>query len=55
MEKYQKVQCFWSVIKKTMKNVQTGNSTVLEIKQLVYNGKVDARVFTTTFLESGRL
>jgi hypothetical protein len=55
MEKYQKVQGFWSIIKNTMKNVQTGNSTVLEIKQLVYNGKVDARVFTTTFLESGRL
>ncbi len=37
-----------------MKNVQTGHSTKLEIKQIVLDKKLPARVFSRNFLETGK-
>jgi len=54
-EKIEKVQNYWSILQTTMKNVQTGHSTVLAIKKLVYDEKLNRALFTTQFLSAGRI
>ena len=48
------VQGFWTVMRMEMKNVQTGHSTVIEMKNPQYNvGGVDKNMFTVSKLEKG--
>ena len=53
-DRIEKVQGYWSIITTTMKNVQTGHSTVLSMKKLVYDETLNPALFTTKFLKSGR-
>ena len=53
-DRIEKVQGYWTIIKTTMKNVQTGHSTVLSMKKLVYDEKLNPALFTTKFLKTGR-
>ena len=53
-EQIAQVQGHWSIIKNRMTNNRTGHATLLEIKKLVYDSEIDERVFSTTFLETGR-
>jgi len=48
------VQGFWTVMRMEMKNVQTGHSTIIEMKNPQYNvGGVDKNMFTVSKLEKG--
>lgn len=55
-----KVQGIWSIFTTTMKNMETGHKTVLEIAQkngkdlLKYNGKMNPKRFTQSFIKTGR-
>ena len=48
-----KIQDFWTICKMEMKNVQTGHSTVIEVKNSQYDGKIDKDLFTVAKLEKG--
>ena len=48
-----KIQDFWSICKMEMKNVQTGHSTVIEVKNTQYDVKIDKDLFTVAKLEKG--
>ncbi len=50
-----KIQGHWTPLETTMKNVQTGHSTVIIITKIVYNTKLPDGIFTTRFLRTGRL
>lgn len=54
VKRLEKVQGFWTIIDTTMTNVQTGHSTALNIKKLVYNQDVPEGLFTVNFLRTGR-
>ena len=54
-EKLEKIQGYWSILANTMKNVQTGHATTLEIMKVVYDEKINSRLFTTRFLETGKI
>ncbi|MBN1647048.1 MAG: outer membrane lipoprotein-sorting protein [Spirochaetales bacterium] len=54
-DKIARVQDIWTRIKFRMTNNQNGHSTMLEIKKLVYDSDINIRVFSTNFLETGRL
>lgn len=49
------IQGHWTPMKTTMKNVQTGHYTVIEVKKMVYNEKLPDGIFTSRFLQTGRL
>ena len=49
-----KVQGFWTKHRMEMKNVQTGHSTIIVMKNPQYNVKVDASMFTVNRLEKGK-
>lgn len=51
---YKLVDGYWTPMKLTMTNVQSGHSTALTMLQMVYNKPIPAGVFTTRFLETGR-
>ncbi len=53
-DRIEKVQDYWSIITTTMKNVQTGHSTSLSMKKLVYDEKLNPALFSTQFLKTGR-
>ncbi len=53
-DRIENVQGLWTIIKTTMKNVQTGHSTVLSIQKLVYNENLNPALFSTQFLKTGR-
>lgn len=46
-----KIQDFWTICKMEMKNVQTGHSTVIEVKNSQYDVKIDKDLFTVAKLE----
>ena len=48
-----KIQDFWTICKMEMKNVQTGHSTVIEVKNTQYDVKIDKDIFTVAKLEKG--
>lgn len=48
-----KIQDFWTICKMEMKNVQTGHSTVIEVKNSQYDVKIDKDLFTVAKLEKG--
>lgn len=52
-ENITKVDGYWTVLKKTMRNVQTDHQTVYELKDVVYDKTVDANYFTVSALERG--
>ncbi len=54
-EKIEQVQGYWTILKTSMKNVQTGHSTVLTMQKLVYNEKLARSLFSTQFLSAGRI
>ena len=54
VRRIEKVQGFWTTIETTMENVQTGHSTELNIKKLVYNQDIPEGLFTVNFLQAGR-
>ena len=52
--KIENVQGFWTVMHMEMKNVQTGHSTIIEMKNPQYNiSGVDKSMFTVSKLEKG--
>jgi len=53
-ERIETVQGYPTVINTTMKNVQTGHATKLNIQKLRYNEDLEDGLFTVNFLESGR-
>lgn len=55
VSKMEKVQGYWSVLETSMKNVQTGHSTKLTVGKLLYNEKLNPRLFTPNFLQTGRV
>ncbi len=54
VSEYKQVDGFWTPIKSSMKNLQTGHSTNLSVEKLILNKPIPAGVFTTKFLETGR-
>lgn len=48
-----KIQDFWTICKMEMKNMQTGHSTVIEVKNTQYDVKIDKDLFTVAKLENG--
>ena len=54
VRRLERVQGFWTAIDTTMENVQTGHSTELNIKKLVYNQDLPESLFTVNFLRTGR-
>lgn len=48
-----KIQDFWTICKMEMKNVQTGHSSVIEVKNTQYDVKIDKDLFTVAKLEKG--
>ena len=54
VSRIEKVQGFWTPINTTMKNLQTGHSTRLDIQRLVYNEELQDGLFTVNFLKTGR-
>ncbi len=54
VSEYKQVDGYWTSIKSTMKNLQTGHSTTLSIEKLIFNKPIPAGVFTVKFLETGR-
>lgn len=55
VEKLEQVQGYWTPMQTLMKNVQTGHSTRLSFKKLVYDEPLPEALFTTAFLETGRV
>lgn len=55
VEQIAEVQGIWTRLKIRMTNNQSGHATLLEIKKQLYNSEINMRVFSTTFLETGRL
>ena len=49
------VNGIWTTEKMFMKNVQTGHSTVLELKDIKYNLDIDDNLFTVSTIERGNL
>ena len=54
VSEHKKIDGYWTPVKSSMKNVQTGHSTSLSVEKLVFNKAIPAGVFTTRFLETGR-
>jgi len=54
VRRLERVQGFWTAIDTTMENVQTGHSTELNIKKLVYDQDLPENMFTVNFLRTGR-
>ena len=48
------VSGYWTPIKATMTNVQTGHSTSIEIKNIEFDKGVNPKIFTQSFMSSGR-
>ena len=55
MENIKKIQGIWTPLITSMENVQTRHKTVITITKLVYNEKLPNGIFTTRFLQTGRL
>ncbi|MFW6181785.1 MAG: outer membrane lipoprotein-sorting protein [Spirochaetota bacterium] len=55
VHKLDQVQGYWTPLAGTMENVQTGHATRMEVRKLRYNEELDPGLFTTRFLESGRI
>ena len=49
------IQGNWTQMVVTMRNVQTGHSTRLEILKVVYGESLPDALFTTRFLQTGRV
>ncbi|MCF7929073.1 MAG: outer membrane lipoprotein-sorting protein [Spirochaetales bacterium] len=54
VSRIERVQGFWTPINTTMKNLQTGHSTKLDIQRLEYNEELQDGLFTVNFLKTGR-
>ncbi|MGB6128659.1 MAG: outer membrane lipoprotein-sorting protein [Psychrilyobacter sp.] len=58
--KLEKVQGIWSVFSTTMENLETGHKTLLDVAKkdgkylLRYNGKMNPKRFTQSFIKTGR-
>lgn len=55
VERLEEVQGYWTPMKSTMKNEQTGHATRLEVQRIQYDGNLPDALFTTRFLETGRV
>ncbi len=55
MVNIKKIQGIWTPLITSMENVQTRHKTVITITKLVYNEKLPNGIFTTRFLQTGRL
>jgi hypothetical protein len=55
VEELERVQGYWTPMQTLMENVQTGHSTRLIIKQIVYDEPLPEALFSTAFLETGRV
>ena len=53
-DRIEQVQNYWTIINTKMENVQTGHSTVLSMKKLVYDEKLKPELFSVQFLKTGR-
>lgn len=51
----EKIDGYWTTGSMFMKNIQTGTSTLLEMKNVRYNNAIDDSYFTVTTLERGRI
>lgn len=51
----QQVSGYWTPIKATMTNVQTGHSTTIEVKNIEFDKGVNAKIFSQSFMKSGRI
>jgi outer membrane lipoprotein-sorting protein len=54
MDSIEKVQGFWTPLKTTMKNIQTGTATVLTMEKFAWDEGIPPGLFTSRFLETGR-
>ncbi|MCP4634044.1 MAG: outer membrane lipoprotein-sorting protein [candidate division Zixibacteria bacterium] len=48
------VDSYWTPMKTVMHNVQIDHKTVMEVKNINFNKKLPDKIFTKTYLESGR-
>jgi len=55
MSGYKKINGYWTPYKTTMKNVQSGRSTVLTNLKIEYDKKLSPKLFTVQFLKRGKL
>jgi outer membrane lipoprotein-sorting protein len=49
------VQGYWTPMKATMENVQSGHATKLDIDKIRYNEDLDPDLFSTRYLRTGRV
>jgi hypothetical protein len=55
VEKLEQVQGYWTPLQNLLKNVQTGHSTRLTIKKIVFDESQPDALYTTNFLQTGRV
>ncbi len=55
MENIKNVQGHWTPLKTSMENVQEKHKTIITITKIVYDEKLPDGIFTTRFLQTGRL
>ena len=55
VEQLEQVQGYWTPMQTLMENVQTGHATRLTFKKIVYDEPLPAALFSTAFLETGRV
>ncbi len=55
MENIKNIQGHWTPLKTSMKNTQTNHKTIIEMTKIIYDEKIPAGIFTTRFLQAGRL
>jgi len=55
MENIKTIQGHWTPLKTSMENVQTHHKTIITITKLMYDEKLPSGIFTTRFLQTGRL
>ena len=54
-EGIRKIDGYWTTTKMTMRNVQTGHSTVIEMKDVFYDIAMDDSMFTVSSLQKGKI
>ena len=55
VEVLEQVQGYWTPLQTLMENVQTGHATRLTFKKIVYDEPLPDALFSTSFLETGRV
>jgi Outer membrane lipoprotein-sorting protein len=55
VEELRQIQGYWTPVQTLMKNVQTGHATRLTFKKIVYDEPLPELLFSTAFLETGRV